>query len=138
MAQLAQYGALSFRNAGKIYDPEGSHVVALEDVTFDIGAGEFCVVVGPSGCGKTTLLNTVAGFDELSSGEILLDGEVLTSPGHKLLPGADRMVVFQHGALFPWKTVLWNVSCGPIQQGRMTRREAEEQARHLRAERLGY
>lgn len=129
----AQLGSLSFRNVGKIYDPDISNVVALEDVSFEIAAGEFCVVVGPSGCGKTTLLNAIAGFDHLTDGEIVLDGELLTSPGKKLLPGADRMVVFQNGALFPWKTVLWNVTCGPIQQGRMSRREAEEQATHLLA-----
>ncbi len=48
-----------------------------------------------------------------------------------MLPGADRMVVFQQGALFPWKTVLWNVTCGPIQQGKMSRSDAELQAREL-------
>ena len=109
-------GSLSIRHAGKIYDPAGSNVVALQDVSFDTKPGEFCVVVGPSGCGKTTLLNSIAGFDQLTTGEILLDGEVISSPGKQLQPGADRMVVFQNGALFPWKTVLWNVTCGPIQQ----------------------
>ena len=128
-----QGGALSFRHAGKVYDPDVANVVALDDVNFEIAAKEFCVVVGPSGCGKTTLLNAIAGFDQLTSGEIILDGELLTSPGKRLLPGADRMVVFQQGALFPWKTVLWNVTCGPIQQGRMTRREADDQAAHLLA-----
>lgn len=126
-------GTLSIRHAGKIYDPDGSNVVALDDVTFEIKAKEFCVIVGPSGCGKTTLLNAIAGFDQLTAGQILLDGELLTSPGKRLLPGADRMVVFQQGALFPWKTVLWNVTCGPIQQGRMSRREAERHATHLLA-----
>lgn len=126
-------GALSFRNTGKVYDPEGAHVVALEDVNFEIAAGEFCVVVGPSGCGKTTLLNAIAGFDQITNGEILLDGKLLTSPGKPLQPGADRMVVFQHGALFPWKTVLWNVTCGPIMQGKLSRREAEQQAIELLA-----
>lgn len=127
----AKVGALSIQNAGKIYDPDGAHVVALDDVTFETGPGEFCVVVGPSGCGKTTLLNAVAGFDQLTAGEIHLDNELLTSPGKRLLPGADRMVVFQQGALFPWKTVLWNVTCGPIQQGKMSKREAVDQARLL-------
>jgi len=79
-------GALSIRNAGKIYDPEGVHVVALEDVSFDTQPGEFCVVVGPSGCGKTTLLNSIAGFDRLTSGEIFLDGGVLARPGKPPLP----------------------------------------------------
>ena len=122
---------LSIRHAGKIYDPAGSHVVALQDVSFDTKPGEFCVVVGPSGCGKTTLLNSIAGFDQLTSGEILLDGDVISSPEKQLQPGADRMVVFQHGALFPWKTVLWNVSCGPIQQKKLKRADAERQAREL-------
>jgi NitT/TauT family transport system ATP-binding protein len=126
-------GALSIRNVCKIYDPEGRRVMALDDVSFSTEPGEFCVVVGPSGCGKTTLLNSIAGFDQLSSGEIYLDGAMLARGGRPPLPGADRMVVFQQGALFPWKTVLWNVTCGPIQQGKVRRREAEALARQLLA-----
>ena len=66
-----QGGALRIRHAGKIYDPDGAHVVALDDVSFDTKPGEFCVVVGPSGCGKTTLLNAIAGFDQLTAGRNL-------------------------------------------------------------------
>jgi NitT/TauT family transport system ATP-binding protein len=124
-------GALSICNAGKVYDPEGLNVVALEDVSFETEPGQFCVVVGPSGCGKTTLLNAIAGFDRLSAGEILLDGELLARANKAPRPGADRMVVFQQGALFPWKTVLWNVTCGPIQQGRLGRNDAVAQAHEL-------
>lgn len=130
---MATSGALSIRGAGKIYDPGGIHVVAMEDVSIDITGGEFCVVVGPSGCGKTTLLNVIAGFDQLTDGEILMDEQLLAAPGKKLLPGPDRMVVFQNGALFPWKTVLWNVASGPIAQHRMTKPEAHENARELLA-----
>lgn len=126
-------GALRIKNVGKVYDPEGVHVVALEEFSFDIPSGEFCVVVGPSGCGKTTLLNIIAGFDTLTSGEIVMDGETLAAPAKKLAPGADRMVVFQQGALFPWKTVLWNVACGPMLQGRLERKRAEAEARDLLA-----
>ena len=121
-------GALSIRGAGKIYDPGGLHVVAMQDVSVEIPAGSFCVVVGPSGCGKTTLLNAIAGFDNLTSGEIQLDERPI---GARPLPGPDRMVVFQNGALFPWKTVLWNVSCGPVRQGRLSQAEAERAAREL-------
>lgn len=121
-------GALSIRSAGKVYDPRGARVVALQDVSLEIKPGEFFVVVGPSGCGKTTLLNSIAGFDQLTSGEVCMDGEALASPGKKLKPGPDRMVVFQHGALFPWKTVLWNVTSGPVRQGRMTPEDAGAQA----------
>lgn len=130
---MAETGQLSIRNAGKIYDPEGIHVIALTRVSLEIEANEFCVVVGPSGCGKTTLLNAIAGFDQLTDGQISMDGTLLASPGKKLLPGPDRMVVFQQGALFPWKTVMWNVTCGPLKQGRMTPAEAAEKARVLLA-----
>jgi sulfonate transport system ATP-binding protein len=130
---MATNGALSIRNAGKIYDPEGIHVVAMEDVSVDIAGGEFCVIVGPSGCGKTTLLNAIAGFAQLTDGEIVMDGQLLASPGKALLPGPDRMVVFQHGALFPWKTVLWNVASGPIAQRRMAKTEAHQKAREFLA-----
>ena len=81
--QAVRGGAvISVRKAGKVYDPEGLNVVALEDVSFEITPGQFCVVVGPSGCGKTTLLNAIAGFDRLSGGEILIDGrfDVVLSP----------------------------------------------------------
>jgi len=127
-------GALRIENVGKVYDPEGAHVVAVEEVSLDIPSGEFCVVVGPSGCGKTTLLNIVAGFDDLTSGTIAMDGTLLAAPGKRLAPGADRMVVFQNGALFPWKTVLWNVICGPVLHGRLSRDEAEARARALLAQ----
>ena len=130
---MANVGALSIRDAGKIYDPEGIHVVALEDVSLEVGAGEFCVVVGPSGCGKTTLLNAIAGFDQLTNGEVWMDGRLLASPGQKLKPGPDRMVVFQQGALFPWKSVLWNVTCGPVKQGRANIGEATDKAREFLA-----
>jgi ABC-type nitrate/sulfonate/bicarbonate transport system ATPase subunit len=133
MNSQSRWGALSIRHAAKVYDPEGLHVVALNDVSFETRPGEFCVVVGPSGCGKTTLLNSIAGFDRLTQGEILLDGRVLARPEKPPLPGSDRMVVFQQGALFPWKTVLWNVTCGPVQQGKLKRRAAEAQARELLA-----
>jgi ABC-type nitrate/sulfonate/bicarbonate transport system ATPase subunit len=125
--------ALSIRNVSKVYEPDGARVVALDGVSLEIAAGEFCVVVGPSGCGKTTLLNCIAGFDTVSAGEILLDGAVLAAPRRQLAPGADRMVVFQAGALFPWKTVLWNITCGPVLSGRLTRAAAEAQARALLA-----
>lgn len=126
-------GAISIKDVGKIYDPEGVHVVALDNCSLEIGAGEFVAVVGPSGCGKSTLLNILAGFDNLTSGEILLDGEPLATQDISPNPGPDRVVVFQHGALFPWKTVLENVTYGPVVQGRMTADEATARAREMLA-----
>ena len=96
--------------------------MAVENCSIEIPAGEFCVIVGPSGCGKTTLLNAIAGFHGVTSGEIYLDDKLLCSPEKPTEPGADRIVVFQNGALFPWSTVLENVIYGPVVQGKMTAR----------------
>jgi len=126
-------GALRISHVGKVYDPAGARVAALESVSLDIAAGEFSVVVGPSGCGKTTLLNIIAGFDSPTTGEIAMDGRTLAAPGRRPAPGADRMVVFQTGALFPWKTVLWNVTCGPVLHQRLSRAAADARARELLA-----
>jgi NitT/TauT family transport system ATP-binding protein len=110
-------GAISVRAASKVYDPEGAAVLALDRCSMEIAAGEFAVLVGPSGCGKTTLLNAVAGFHGITGGEIAMDGRVLCSPEFTAPPGADRIVVFQNGALFPWMTVLDNVLFGPLARG---------------------
>lgn len=128
-------GAISIRNVTKVYDPEGVNVVAVDNCSMEIAGGEVCMIVGPSGCGKTTLLNAIAGFHSITSGEIRLDGELLCGPGQpKAKQGADRMVVFQHGALFPWKTLAENVAYGPIVQRVMSKSMAMEKARDMLAE----
>src|SRR6202008_5144305 len=106
--------ALSIRGVGKTYEPEGASVEALRDCSFEVRAEEFVAIVGPSGCGKSTLLNDIAGFASVRAGQIYLDGRLLAQPGLAPRPGPDRVVVFQHGALFPWKTVLENVTYGPL------------------------
>src|SRR2546421_9195045 len=106
-ASRPSQGAIRIEDVVKIYDPEGAAVMAVDHCSLDIPAGEICMVVGPSGCGKTTLLNAVAGFHAITSGSIRLDGEVLCDTAKpKAEPGSDRIVVFQNGALFPWKTNL--------------------------------
>lgn len=127
-------GWLSIRNAQKVYDPLGKAVVAVDDCSIEIRPGEFCAIVGPSGCGKSTLLNAVAGFDNLTGGEIYLDGECINSTAIQPRPGPDRIVVFQHGALFPWATVLENMIRGPIVQGKMSTEQAVTRARELLAQ----
>jgi NitT/TauT family transport system ATP-binding protein len=125
-------GAISIRNVTKIYDPEGVNVMAVDNCSMEIAPGEVCMIVGPSGCGKTTLLNAIAGFHSITSGEIWLDGEMICGPGKPLAKqGADRIVVFQHGALFPWKTLAENVAYGPIVQKTMPKREALEKAKFM-------
>ena len=127
-SSAAQQGDLHARGVGKIYAAGNEAVVALESCSLDIASRQFCALVGPSGCGKTTLLNAIAGFDALTSGEIELDGRIINSARGHLKPGPDRVVVFQNGALFPWATVRENLVRGPIIQQRITYREAERRA----------
>lgn len=128
-------GAISIRNVTKIYDPDGVNVMAVDNCSLEIGAGEVCMIVGPSGCGKTTLLNAIAGFHSITHGEIYLDGELLCGADKPLAAqGAERVVVFQNGALFPWKTLADNVAFGPFVQGRMSKAQAREKAEHMLAE----
>src|ERR671910_3471559 len=120
------------QNVDKVYHAREGAVQAVSDCSLDISPGEICMIVGPSGCGKTTLLNAIAGFHEITSGRILLDGEVLCSAEKpRAEPGPDRIVVFQNGALFPWKTNLENVIFGPVMQGKLSRREAIDKGRAM-------
>ena len=127
----ATEGHVEIKNATKIYDPLGANVLAVDNCSLEIKAGEFLAIVGPSGCGKTTMLNMLAGFDSLTEGEICVDGACVASPTMRLTPGSDRMVVFQLGALFPWRTVLENVCFGPVMQGTMSKKDAKDKAMEL-------
>jgi NitT/TauT family transport system ATP-binding protein len=128
-------GALRIEQVVKIYDPEGAAVLAVDHCSLDVSPGEICMIVGPSGCGKTTLLNAIAGFHRIDSGSIYLDGQLLCGPGRPhAAPGPDRIVVFQNGALFPWKTNLENVAFGPIMQGSLSVKLAYEKARAMMAD----
>jgi NitT/TauT family transport system ATP-binding protein len=134
-APIARKGGVRIKDVVNRYGTQDAGVLAVDHCTFDVPAGEITVVVGPSGCGKTTLLNAIAGFHSLTSGTIYLDNEMLCGPGKlKAEPGPDRIVVFQNGALFPWKTNIENVAFGPIMQGQMTRKEALEKARDKMAD----
>jgi NitT/TauT family transport system ATP-binding protein len=84
----------------------GEDVQALESASFRVYTSEIVCLVGPSGCGKTTLLNVTAGLAKPTGGVIELDGRAIMGPG------ADRAVVFQRDAVFPWYTVRQNVEYG--------------------------
>jgi bicarbonate transport system ATP-binding protein len=94
---------LRFEQLGMAYPtPKGPYPV-LENINFEVKAGEFVCVIGHSGCGKSTLLNTVSGFAKPTSGQVLLKGTPIQRPG------PDRMVVFQGYALLPWCSAYENV-----------------------------
>jgi NitT/TauT family transport system ATP-binding protein len=127
---MSAAGALDLRSVSKAYDTDRGALPAIEECSMSIAPAEFRVIVGPSGCGKTTLLNAIAGFHHISDGEIRLDDQVLCDAASpQATPGADRVVVFQHSTLFPWRTVVDNVAYGPAVQGRLSRAEARDLAR---------
>lgn len=100
----------------------GAPTLALQSTDLTVQENDFITILGPSGCGKSTLLRIVAGLDQQSSGEVLLDGKRITGPG------ADRGMVFQSYTLFPWLTVLDNVCFGLRERG-LPRNQQVEQAR---------
>src|SRR3984957_9655967 len=90
----------------KNFDSGGNTTVALQDINFSTHRREFLCVVGPSGCGKSTLVRILAGLEEHTGGDVLLQGKPVTGPG------SDRGMVFQGYTLFPWLTVKRNVMFG--------------------------
>jgi multiple sugar transport system ATP-binding protein len=100
-------------------------VRAIDGVDLATGEGEYLVLLGPSGCGKTTLLRTIAGLEEPTSGDVLIGGQVVTG----LPPRARRIaMVFQSYALYPHKTVLANIVF-PLKAARIPPEERERKAR---------
>lgn len=83
----------------------------FENIDLEVAKGEIVCLIGASGCGKSTLLNAVAGLVGLSSGSILVDGKPIQGPG------ADRVMVFQDDAVFPWMRVSRNVEYGLQMKG---------------------
>lgn len=100
----------------------GMIVEALNRVSFAVQPGQIVALLGPSGCGKSSLLNIAAGFEPPASGEVCFDGQPISAPS------AERCVVFQSPALFPWLTVRQNVTYGLKRSGmpRDERRQAAE------------
>jgi len=103
---------LKLAKVSKTYATGTQALTALEPVNVEIREGEFVIFFGPSGCGKSTLLNILAGFEEVTEGEITLDGRPVQGPHH------DRLMMFQEHGLFPWLNVIQNVSYGLNRQFR--------------------
>ncbi len=91
-----------YRNDGK----QSTLINAIENIDLAVNDGEFVCLVGPSGCGKSTLLNILAGLDNPTKGQVVLNGRQISGTG------PDRIMVFQENALFPWMKVIDNVEFG--------------------------
>jgi len=98
----------------------------LSDISLSLSAGEFVCLLGPSGCGKSTILNLAAGFEKPDGGVLLHDGEPILGPSPR------RGMVFQQPSLFPWLTVLDNVTFGPRVAGVAKEEYLTQASRYLR------
>lgn len=119
---------VSFRALSKTFGAGVDNpVLAIEDVNLELRSSEFLTIVGPSGCGKSTLLNIVAGLEEPTSGAIEIRGDGATAQKGR----GQFAYMFQKDLLFPWRTILDNVSVGLEVQG-----VGRAQARHRASELL--
>lgn len=110
-------------DVSKVYENnDHSTFQALNHVNLEIKQGEFICLLGASGCGKTTLLNTLAGFEKVSSGMITIDGKKVEKPD------IHNITIFQNYGLLPWRTVEKNVELG-LEAKRVPKRERKEIAR---------
>lgn len=109
-------------------DPSGGgeHLAVLERVNLCVRSGQLACLLGPSGCGKSTLLNIVAGFEQPTSGCVLVNNREVNRPG------SDRGVIFQEDALFPWLTVRENIAYGLVRVGRSREQIKEQVNRFIR------
>ena len=99
--------SIEVKNINKSFKSKKTdNLSVLEGINLHIDDGEFVCLLGPSGCGKNTLLRLIAGLDQPSSGEIIANGDKVDKPS------GDRAVIFQQYSLFPWLTVLQNVTFG--------------------------
>jgi len=116
--------SISLRGVGRRFGSRGSTVEAVTGVDLDVAPGEFVVIVGPSGCGKSTVLNMVAGLFPPTSGEILVDG--------RLVSGVNPQVgyVTQQDNLLPWRVLVENVEL-PMELGVRKTTPQERRARAL-------
>ncbi len=117
---------LEIQALAKVFPPRngGGAVAALEAVDLSVAEGEFVCLVGPSGCGKSTLLNVVAGLEEGTAGRVRVNGREISGAG------ADRGMVFQEAALFPWLNVLQNIEF-PLRRLGIPRAERRDRALHF-------
>ena len=99
--------SIEVKNINKTFKSKKTDQLSVsENINLTINDGELICLLGPSGCGKTTLLRLIAGLEQPTSGEIVANGEVVKKPS------GDRAVIFQQYSLFPWLTVLQNVTFG--------------------------
>ena len=123
MATKLEFRAVTKTYAGRGRRGRDSATLALDRLDVQVRTAEIVSILGPTGCGKSTALNLIAGFEFPTTGSVVLDGHPV--PG----PGPDRAFVFQQASLFPWLSVLDNITLGVKNRG--VRREKYLERAHM-------
>jgi NitT/TauT family transport system ATP-binding protein len=130
-AERAGDAYIAFEAISKRYQSRGRSTLALSDITLEVAREEFVSIVGPSGCGKTTLLRILAGLVAPTEGQVRVEGQGLWDGARRDDRLVERMaLVFQDANLFPWYSVLDNISL-PLRLRGVDKRERRERAREL-------
>lgn len=125
---LPQKPVIELKNINKNFGT--LHV--LKDISLSVKKGEVVVIIGPSGSGKSTLCRTINRLETIDSGEIIIDGTIMPKEGKKLAEIRSQIgMVFQSFNLFAHKTILDNVTIGPIDVLHKPKKEAKEEAMEL-------
>lgn len=114
---------LSVHNVAKSYDSVPNAKFVLQNISFDIEAGEVISLLGKSGCGKSTLLNCIGGFEKVNTGSILLDSNEVLKPSKRCV------MLMQNYGLLPWRSVQKNVELG-LENSTLTKAEIRDKANH--------
>lgn len=114
---------ISCNKISKTFDTARGPVHVIDEISLDVKENEFVVLFGPGQCGKSTVINCLSGLETISSGSVMVNGKTVDAPG------PDRGVVYQRMALFPWLTVMGNVSYGLKMRG-MPKKERREKAQY--------
>ncbi|MFV0503987.1 MAG: ABC transporter ATP-binding protein [Lachnospirales bacterium] len=114
---------ISLKKVSKTFEENGHENNVIKEINLDVNKNEFVVLFGPGQCGKTTLINLIAGLEKPTTGDVIVDEKKVTGPS------ADRGVVYQTTALFPFCTVMGNVEFGPKSMG-MNKKERREKAQY--------
>ncbi|MGC2637439.1 MAG: ABC transporter ATP-binding protein [Acidobacteriaceae bacterium] len=121
VAPVALKTKLAVDSVSMVFERDGKRTEVLNNISLEVGDGEFVCLLGPSGCGKTTLLNAMAGFLAPTRGEIRVDHETVRKPNPR------RIFVFQERGVFPWLTVEGNIGFGLL---KLAKAERERRIAH--------
>lgn len=123
-AEMGCKAMIKLRNVHKTF----GHLEVLKGIDLEVAKGEKLVIIGPSGSGKSTLIRCMNGLEEVTKGEVYIDGQLMTHKTRAALNRQYSSMVFQQFNLYPHLTVMDNLTLGPVKLKKVRKDEAEAQA----------